>query len=137
MERLNETRRRGKTVTAWAVSAGLLLYFSVVFYQGRDEDGWIMHDANVDMLMSPEWLDGESRDCVAQMNPNNGAYLVRGLRCPAWTRATEKHTIPVAFWGQVERTKPNVTYYPDDGWHGATDWRCVRKGNSFTCYAMD
>ena len=113
-EKLYEIRKQGKTVVVWVTSMSLLVYLLSSFYQGRDEDGWIMHHATVNMLMSPEWLDGESRDCVADMTPHELVlpYVVTASVAP--TRLWRQKVIRYRWrsggkWSELSRTGPTIS----------------------------
>ncbi len=116
--------------------AGILL---MAMYVAADESGWVPHRATVEMYMKTDWLQNESVKCLADMDQSHqgGRYKLSSLRCPVSAGGGNSHTIPVRFWGQVRREHPASTFASGSENVGLTEWRCVRDGDDFTCYASD
>jgi hypothetical protein len=72
-----------------------------------------------DMVVSPQWLDKEQKDCIYEKQPGDTGYLL----CET---ASGFHNIPVKFYGMRqngEDLKQPIRF----------QWKCVRNGNGFFC----
>jgi hypothetical protein len=104
---------------------------SIFAYTTANNAGWIQHTRTVDLLMEGNWLQNENRKCVSLYDDikGNTAKMTQVI-CPDTAGGEKPHNIPIKFWGKVEQPKMA------DGLP-ATFWRCTRKGDDFTCYALD
>ena len=111
----------------------LVIVFAILYggYGDLDGDGWMPHTRTVSVFMTPDWLQGESREChSAQLPGENNIPEVVSLYCPGDTSNTQGHDLPVRFWGKVSRPEAFNA-------NRVNLWRCVRKSDEFTCYAVD
>ncbi len=98
-----------------------------------DKSGWRSHNKDTDILVDDRWVVGEYRNCNATVN---GDGTIAGLDCSSdpTQRSDRFHTMPTRFWGQVERTEfiPRAS-----GDRPMWLWRCQRKTESVTCWAVN
>jgi hypothetical protein len=90
----------------------------------RDEDAqsssYWPTTLRVDTDMDSFWLNNEERIC--QTLPDDKGRVAR-VTC-SQSAAHQTHSIPVKFWGGVDR---NIV----------SDWKCRREGDDFVCRAID
>ena len=134
-DKLRWIRARGTAV----FSLGMVAVFAFTIYQELDRDGRISHTARIDMRMTGNWIENESRNCSMDMayNQDSRMYVAEDVRCPNDAEPTELHNVPVAFWGRLAREKVPIPYWSGSTWSGGTLWRCIRQSERFTCYAVN
>ncbi len=69
--------------------------------------------------MDSFWLNNEERTC--QTFPD-GKGRVQRVSCGSTSH--QDHSIPVKFWGGLDRNT-------------VSDWKCRREGDEFVCRALD
>jgi len=106
----------------------------IALYHGADDSGWIPRTRDVEMYMGSDWLQGETRVCQAIQARKSDTYEINAIFCPGEIRGVPGHHIPIRFWGRVSR--PEILDVPM-GEARSSRWRCSRKSDDFTCYAID
>src|ERR1700743_1623711 len=94
---------------------------------------WWRHNKDTDILSDDHWIVGEFRSCNATVN---GDGTIAGLDCSSdpGKRSDHFHTMPTIFWGQIQRAK----FIPHSNVNELTWlWRCQRKTESMTCWAVN
>ncbi len=119
---------------------GFVIVVGILYlaYTAIDIAGLATHRATVEMSMTPDWLDGESRQCQAAMTRvgRTSEYRVKTIICPA-DKIGESHTLKITFWGRIQRENVRPIPYDTDVMMAFTDWRCSRGWGGFTCYALN
>jgi hypothetical protein len=98
-----------------------------------DEAGWISHSRDTTITAQSDWLVGESKVCVsfpldeefAKLVDAEKGSVVQNINCD---RGPD-HKISITFWGRIVRTDRRAA--------SGVSWRCVKKSDSFTCYALN
>jgi hypothetical protein len=99
-------------------------------YNFADEAGWISHTRDTFITAAPSWIIGESKACMSmpidgQVSPKEDAWdVTEGVRCGDGP----EHQIKVTFHGRTKRP---------DAKGRAVSWKCIRRSDSFECYALD
>jgi hypothetical protein len=100
----------------------MLVVFGYGGWTSLDEKGLIPHSVDAVITAEPSWLPGESKNCIAFPDQGNVTRFVHCDKGP-------EHQIEIKFWGRTERTGPNV--------ENGVRWKCVKRNEGFTCYALD
>ncbi len=113
-----------------------LVLGGVASYDGLDDAGWIARTRNIDMNMAPNWMNNESRVCHSIQtfgSASKPAQLV-SLYCPIDTVQGPAHNLSIRLWGKVSR--PDISGV--EAFRGGKGlWRCARRGDDFTCWAIN
>lgn len=119
-----------KKLFKFVAVVGIALYIVIAVFSAIDDAGWITRHSDTDMLIgNTVWMAGEFRTCHAQATPSGKIYDL-DCRYPGEDYGDgREHTLPVRFWGRVERT--------DVVSRGSWTWKCQRKEDSVICWAVD
>jgi hypothetical protein len=122
-----DTHRRAIRIAAVILLPGII--FGV--YSLLDAAGYISHTRETLISVDPSWLVGESRNCYSvPLRPESAS------RHKAWD-VTHRvgcdsgldHYIKVTFHGRTARPELRAKF--------GVSWKCVRREDSFECYALD
>ena len=106
-------------------------------YNVANDSGYIPHTRTVDLYMRGEWLQSENKTCVGfpKWSTLNDEVKLASLNCvPDSLEGLQPHNIPVHFWGRIDR--PGMKQGTLKVGREFT-WRCTRKSDDFTCYAIN
>ena len=124
---LKQNTRAGKAVGG-TFSVITLGFFVVGLTYGAwmnlDEKGYIPHSRETSITAEPSWLVGENKACFA-MPVGENHDVTAAVICDKGPA----HNIKIAFWGKVERDDPRA--------ETGVGWKCVKKSDGFTCYALN
>jgi len=93
-------------------------------YDRLDGNGYISHDRESVIVAHSTWMVGESKTCSSNATPPT-YDVTKSLYC----EGTEQHTVTITFHGRTERPDAKDRY--------GVSWKCVRRTDSFACYALD
>jgi hypothetical protein len=123
---------------------GLLAWGLYAGWTAVRDHGYIRRSEAVNLYMSADWLQNESRQCQGvQEHPEGKSPQMDAIFCPEDLVAKDTfptpHHIEIHFFGKTSR--PDSTFV-DETYHLKFEWRCERKseafeGESFSCYAID
>jgi len=102
------------------VICSLMVY---AVWLGFDDKGYIPHSKETSITAESTWLVGESKTCISSPSDKNGD-VTRLIYCDKG----EEHRIAITFWGKTEREDARA--------RTAVEWKCVKKSDSFVCYAL-
>jgi hypothetical protein len=132
---------KGLKTLFWLAFLALLTFGA---YAALEKAGWISHRKTTDILVDERWFLGEYRQCITTANSDG---TIGALDCSAETKLTETHfhTMEIHYWGRIKRpefvpplTRPKSTEDIFDRIARATWlWRCQRKSESITCWAVN
>jgi hypothetical protein len=120
--------------TAWSAIWIAVVIFGIGIaaglYSVLDAAGYISHTRETVITADSSWLIGESRTCYsvplepeyAHGNPWDVTQRVGCDKGP-------EHNIRVIFHGRTERPEKRARF--------GVSWKCVRREDSFECYALD
>jgi len=115
----------------------LLLLFivtagSVGGYKLLDNAGRVPHTSDTNFVIGQtEWLPGEYRECWAFAKPDGSVASLNCLQV-LWdlpNKPTSPHTFPTRYWGRIQR--------PEHAARQDWRWRCQRRSDSVTCWALN
>ncbi len=132
----SEVSRVVRGVFNFLVVVAVLAFLGSMFYGGweiANEAGWVSHERTTVITARADWLIGESKTCESFRLTADAAKLfnadensvIQRINCDGGA----EHTISVTFWGRIVR--------PDRRAIVGVNWRCVKKIDSFTCYALN
>jgi hypothetical protein len=103
-------------------------------YDAIDRTGWMSHNRDVVVHINGNWMVGEYRRCFADLDSLTPKGALTELYCTRGFEGGSTHALPVLFWGRVERPDK----IPGGGKGFITWlWRCRRKAESLTCWAVN
>jgi hypothetical protein len=115
---------------------GLIIvgWFLIWLYATVDESGWIFHSRETAITARADWLIGENKTCTSYPLGADEAKLWKDKLNSVTHKINcddgPEHEIAVTFLGRTER--------PDARAHDSgVQWRCVKRSESFTCYALN
>jgi hypothetical protein len=119
------------------LAASLVLVFLVAClagYYALDNAGKIPHTIDTPMYLGQaDWPDGTSRNCAALPQQDGSIYFLGCVE--GFENYTETQSVSVTYWGKTKRpdmfqaiTQPGSTTW---------QWRCQKKKDSLTCYAVN
>lgn len=115
----------------------LLLVGGLNAFVSIDASGWFPHHFDTPILMGrSEWLIGEYRKCTA--TPDRKGNIAE-LECYIDTAGAlpdlTSREFAVKYWGRIERPDAERKMERETNWRWL--WRCQRKAESFTCWAVN
>lgn len=118
----NQTKSSGKIVNGIIalVFCSLLVYAA---WRSLDEKGYIPHSQETSITAESTWLVGENKTCISAPSGKN-SDVTQLVECDKG----QQHRIAVTFWGKTER---------EDARGRFVMWKCVKKSDSFVCYALN
>ncbi len=130
-------RAAARDMRVWFVIAAVLMTLAVgiTLYGWLDDAGRVRHTQQTTLYTGTEaWLNGQERNCAA-FPTGDGSILFLGC-----VKGTEDFSTPLAqdvkFWGRVKRPDMSLamrTSPADNAWR----WRCTRKDDDVTCWAVN
>jgi hypothetical protein len=124
--------RRPKT---WLAGTAVMVVVGlcVAIPAALDNTGWLPHERDTDMYFgAASWSAGAYRDCVA-LPVQDGSMLFLGCVDGAENYLTPEPT-RVTFWGKIKRPD---RYQAAMSNLSAWKWRCLKKKDSVTCWAVN
>ncbi len=124
-----------KGAKAWLTGFAAIVLVGVMVGVPRaiDNTGWLSHQRDTDMYFgSAEWSVGTYRDCAA-LPVRDGSILFLGCVMGAETYLTPQ-TVPVTYWGKINRPDRYQAAISD---LTAWKWKCLRKKDAVTCWAVN
>jgi hypothetical protein len=107
---------------AFGIAAGLLY----AAYGDLDSAGWLPHWEQSVITAQPNWLVGESKDCISSPLDGRSAHTLNRAKGYAISQIScdggPEHSVGIQFFGRIEQ--------PERTW---VSWRCKRNEASFTC----
>lgn len=98
-----------------------------------DNTGWLPHERDTEMYFGAgEWSAGTYRDCAA-LPVRDGSILFLGCVQGPENYFTPQ-TVRVTFWGKIKRPDRFQIAMSD---LSAWKWRCLRKSDAVTCWAVN
>ena len=107
-------------------------FFVIGGYKLADVSGWISHSKDTEILLSQNWILGEYRHCDAAPD-KEGAIMWLVCTKEFDESKPSSHTMPVRYWGQIKRQDVVARVQSSGSW----EWRCQRKSESVTCWAIN
>jgi hypothetical protein len=118
----NQHTPSGKRVNrTFALLFGGLLVYGVGL--GLDENGYVPHSKETSISAESTWLVGENKTCISAPSGKD-SDVTQLVECDKG----EQHRIAVTFWGRTEREDAKTRF---------VTWKCVKKVDSFVCYARN
>lgn len=133
-------RWKGMGPVLGIVAALLVLRAPSQIYKGANDAGYVSHSKITPVLTQSNWMVGEYRDCDVWWVQADGS--IEALRCPTdaplYTDARNEHDLRVKYWGRTVRKDYIGTQASYDGKSGPMWlWRCQRRANGLTCWAVN
>ncbi|MGI9101673.1 MAG: hypothetical protein ACR2IF_04425 [Terriglobales bacterium] len=119
--------------TVRVAGAGILLLIAFAWHT-LDQAGWIPHQADTSMYAGAEqWPANEDRKCVALPRDDGNIFF---LGCVGDKESyADTESLPVTYWGRTRRPDRFQAVVSErlEAWQ----WRCRRKDDSVTCWAVN
>jgi hypothetical protein len=123
--------KRAVGVAAVVIFLGLY----VTAYQELDAAGWIPHRLDTTVYSGTAgWTSQETRDCVALPQKDGSIFFLGCVGRSAMEAAPQ--ALSVTYWGRIKRPAMFKTVLADPGIN-SWRWRCRRKQDSLTCWAVN
>lgn len=106
-------------------------YLASYVILNSDSYGWIPHTKTIDVSMASDWMVGEERTCIGFQD---SSPQIVSLACPVGDYTEKAHRFEVKFWGRISRPE---LLKPDASEENHFEWKCVRGGEGFTCWALN
>jgi hypothetical protein len=112
-------------VLLFIVTAG-----SVGGYKFLDSAGRVPHASDTLFVIGQtEWPPGEYRECFAFAKPDGSVASLNCEQLWDFPKPTSDHTFPTRYWGRIQR--------PEHAARQDWSWRCQRRSESVTCWALN
>lgn len=103
---------------------------SVGGYKFLDNAGRVPHTSDTNFVIGQtEWLAGEYRECLAFAKPDGSIASLDCEHLSDFPKPSSFHTFPAKYWGRIQRPEHAVR----QDW----TWRCQRRSDSVTCWALN
>ena len=109
------------------IGVAVLLALGWIAYSLANEYGFVPHTRAVEAYMPNDWAIDENKTCQGLYIERHGDERDLGvINCSEKEyKSGSSRNINIKFWGKVSRTDLVNT------------WRCNRKPDGFTCYALN
>jgi len=99
-------------------------------YKLLDNAGRFPHTSSTNFVIGQtEWLLGEYRECWALAKPDGAIAMLDCEHISDLPKPSSFHTFLTRYWGRTRRPE----YAVRQDWQ----WRCQRRSDSITCWALN